>query len=79
MDSASSEGAPFKLTVVIPVYNEERTLREVLGALMAQPIPGDTEIMSWTTVRRTGLPRSSSASISSSSATPSTAGKVPPS
>ena len=37
MDSASSEGAPFKLTVVIPVYNEERTLREVLGALMAQP------------------------------------------
>jgi glycosyltransferase involved in cell wall biosynthesis len=45
MDSASSEGTPFKLTVVIPVYNEENTLREVLGALAAQPIPGDTEII----------------------------------
>ena len=37
--------APFKLTIVVPVFNEEQTVRQVLGALMDQPIPGDFEII----------------------------------
>ncbi len=37
--------APFKLTIVVPVFNEEHTVRQVLEALIAQPIPGDFEII----------------------------------
>jgi glycosyltransferase involved in cell wall biosynthesis len=36
---------PFKLTIVVPVYNEEHTIRQVLEALIAQSIPGDFEII----------------------------------
>ncbi|MGA3351655.1 MAG: glycosyltransferase family 2 protein [Acidimicrobiales bacterium] len=36
---------PFKLTIVVPVYNEEHTIRQVLEALIAQAIPGDFEII----------------------------------
>lgn len=36
---------PFKLTIVVPVYNEEQTVGQVLDALIAQPIPGDVEII----------------------------------
>ena len=39
------EPASFKLTIVIPVYNEELTVRQVLEDLIAQPIPGDYEII----------------------------------
>ena len=35
----------FKLTIVVPVYNEEHTIRQVLESLIAQPIPGDFEII----------------------------------
>jgi len=37
--------AAFKLTIVVPVFNEERTIRQVLEGLIAQPIPGDVEII----------------------------------
>jgi len=40
-----SDRAPFKLTIVVPVFNEEHTVRQVLEALMDQPIPGDFEII----------------------------------
>ncbi len=40
-----SDPAPFKLTIVVPVFNEERTVRQVLEALTAQPVPGDFEII----------------------------------
>ncbi len=43
--SGMREPASFKLTIVVPVYNEERTVRQVLEALIAQPIPGDYEII----------------------------------
>ena len=36
---------PFKLTIVVPVYNEEHTIGRVLEALVAQSIPGDFEII----------------------------------
>jgi hypothetical protein len=36
---------PFKLTIVVPVFNEENTVRQVLEGLVAQPIPGDFEII----------------------------------
>src|ERR1700722_5772750 len=36
---------PFKLTIVVPVFNEERTIRRVLDSLVAQPLPGDVEII----------------------------------
>jgi len=36
---------PFKLTIVVPVFNEENTVRQVLDSLVAQPIPGDVEII----------------------------------
>jgi hypothetical protein len=39
------EPTSFKLTIVVPVYNEERTVRQVLESLIAQPIPGDFEII----------------------------------
>ena len=35
----------FKLTIVVPVFNEERTIRAVLNALKFQPVPGDVEII----------------------------------
>jgi glycosyltransferase involved in cell wall biosynthesis len=35
----------FKLTIVVPVFNEESTVRQVLDALVAQPIPGEVEII----------------------------------
>lgn len=35
----------FKLTIVVPVFNEERTIRSVLNALKLQPVPGDVEII----------------------------------
>lgn len=35
----------FKLTIVVPVFNEERTIRVVLNALKFQPVPGDVEII----------------------------------
>src|ERR1035438_2108046 len=37
--------APVKLPSVVPVFNEEHTVRQVLEALIAQPIPGDFEII----------------------------------
>jgi len=37
--------ASFKLTIVMPVFNEERTVGRVLDTLLAQPIPGDVEII----------------------------------
>ncbi len=40
-----NDPAPFKLTIVVPVYNEEQTVRQVLDSLIAQPIPGDFEII----------------------------------
>ncbi len=40
-----NDPAPFKLTIVVPVFNEERTVRQVLEALTAQPVPGDFEII----------------------------------
>ena len=40
-----NDPAPFKLTIVVPVFNEEHTVRQVLDALIAQPIPGDFEII----------------------------------
>jgi len=40
-----SGATPFKLTIVVPVYNEEHTVRQVLEALIAQSIPGDFEII----------------------------------
>ncbi len=44
--SAQQVGAvPFKLTIVVPVYNEEGTIGQVLEALIAQSIPGDFEII----------------------------------
>ncbi len=36
---------PFKLTIVVPVFNEEHTVRQVLEALIDQPVPGDFEII----------------------------------
>jgi glycosyltransferase involved in cell wall biosynthesis len=36
---------PFKLTIVVPVFNEERTIRRVLDSLVAQPLPGEVEII----------------------------------
>ncbi|MGA9077720.1 MAG: glycosyltransferase family 2 protein [Acidimicrobiales bacterium] len=36
---------PFKLTIVVPVFNEERTIRNVLNALRLQPVPGEVEII----------------------------------
>ena len=36
---------PFKLTIVVPVFNEEHTVRQVLDALLDQPVPGDFEII----------------------------------
>jgi len=43
--SGLREPTPFKLTVVVPVYNEEHTVGQVLETLIAQPIPGDFEII----------------------------------
>ncbi|MGO9964683.1 MAG: glycosyltransferase family 2 protein [Acidimicrobiales bacterium] len=40
-----SDQVPFKLTIVVPVFNEEHTVRQVLEALMDQPIPGNFEII----------------------------------
>jgi hypothetical protein len=39
------EPTSFKLTIVVPVYNEEHTVSQVLESLIAQPIPGDFEII----------------------------------
>lgn len=36
---------PFKLTIVVPVFNEERTIGAVLDGLVRQSIPGETEII----------------------------------
>lgn len=36
---------PFKLTIVVPVFNEEHTISQVLEALIDQSIPGDFEII----------------------------------
>jgi glycosyltransferase involved in cell wall biosynthesis len=35
----------FKLSIVVPVFNEAGTVRDVVDALLDQPIPGDTEII----------------------------------
>ncbi|MGA2527524.1 MAG: glycosyltransferase family 2 protein [Acidimicrobiales bacterium] len=40
-----TSAVPFKLTIVVPVYNEEHTIGRVLEALVAQSIPGDFEII----------------------------------
>jgi len=37
--------AQFKLTIVVPVFNEERTIETVLAALVLQPVPGEVEIV----------------------------------
>lgn len=36
---------PFKLTIVVPAFNEERTIHRVLSGLVAQPIMGEVEII----------------------------------
>ena len=43
--SQQTDPTAFKLTIVVPVFNEESTVRQVLDALVAQPIPGDVEII----------------------------------
>src|SRR5271165_2714683 len=47
LPSRSQPASPpaFKLTIVVPVFNEESTVRQVLDALVAQPIPGEVEII----------------------------------
>jgi len=45
MSEMEKVASRFKLTIVVPVFNEERTIREVLNALKFQPVPGDVEII----------------------------------
>ncbi len=45
LQSYRPDPIPFKLTIVVPVFNEEGTIRQVLDALVAQPIPGDFEVI----------------------------------
>ena len=45
LDVPEAPPGAFKLTIVVPVYNEEHTIRQVLQSLIAQPIPGDFEII----------------------------------
>ena len=40
-----SDPVAFKLSIVVPVYNEELTVQRVLEALIDQAIPGDIEII----------------------------------
>ena len=44
-DVAADEPSRFKLTIVVPVFNEERTIHAVLTTLRFQPVPGDVEII----------------------------------
>jgi glycosyltransferase involved in cell wall biosynthesis len=46
--------ADFKLSIVIPVYNEERTIREILARVAALPVP--KEIVSVDDCSRDGTP-----------------------
>jgi hypothetical protein len=43
--SPSPAGAPERLTIIVPVYNEERYVREVLEALLTKDLPIDREII----------------------------------
>lgn len=45
--------AGFKLSVVIPVYNEERTIREVLARVAALPVPLDIIVVNDCSTDRT--------------------------
>jgi glycosyltransferase involved in cell wall biosynthesis len=45
MNDPEKVAVRFKLTIVVPVFNEERTIRAVLNALKFQPVPGDVEII----------------------------------
>ena len=42
---ASSGGIPFKLSIVVPVYNEETTIHKVVETLASQPIRSYVEII----------------------------------
>lgn len=45
MNDGEKVAVRFKLTIVVPVFNEELTIRAVLNSLRFQPVPGDVEII----------------------------------